>query len=238
MEIRPKAVIILSGGIDSGVLLYDIKNSYEVYAITYYYGQKHSQEIECAKELCLRNNINHKVVRLDFFKDLVAGATSLTDDSIDVQSTEATLGLAQSLQYVPNRNMMMLSIAASYAEAVGADKIFYGAGGDDEHSGYWDCTHAFRESINKVLIQNRLHKIQIDSPYVNLSKGEIIQRGIDLKFPFEHTWTSYSAGKKQDANNLTSANRIKGFVDCGYIDPVPYIQEIPWQELNCKPLPY
>lgn len=235
---KEKAVIILSGGIDSGVLLYDIKDKYEVYAITYHYGQKHCQEIDCAIALCNETKIHHKIVHLDFFKDLVAGSTSLTDDNIDVQSTQDTLGLAQSLQYVPNRNMMMLSIAASYAEAVGADKIFYGAGGDDEHSGYWDCTKSFRESINSTLIQNRLHKIQIHSPYVDMSKAEIIKRGIELKFPFDKTWTSYSAGEKQDANNLTSANRIKGFIENGYIDPVPYTQDIPWKEYNCKPLPY
>ena len=79
---------------------------------------------------------------------------------------------------------MLLSIAAAYAEAINAPKIYYGAGGDDEHSGYWDCTKEFRTNINNVIGLNRKNSIEIVSPYVDFSKGEITKRGAELNVPF------------------------------------------------------
>lgn len=234
---KSKAVCIFSGGLDSTVLLYSIKDEYDVYALTFNYGQKHNKEIDCAVDICTQHNIPHKVIDLSFFKDISKGGSALTDDAIDVPNVVDVLGLPQPPTYVPNRNMMLLSIAASYAESIEAQKVFYGAGGDDEHSGYWDCTKEFRASINNVLNQNRLNKIEICSPLVDMSKGEIVQLGSRLKVDFARTWTCYCGRNKACGKCPTCANRLKGFISAGLIDPLEYEVDIPWGKFNCVEIP-
>jgi 7-cyano-7-deazaguanine synthase len=229
-----KSIIILSGGLDSSILMYEMidkPNIEVVAAICFDYGQRHKKEIECAKYLCDVNDIPLKVIDLGFFKDLTQGGSALTDNSIDVPTAAESLGDSQALSYVPNRNMMMLSIAVSYAESVGAENVFYGAGGDDEHSGYWDCTKEFLENINKVISLNRKNKIQICAPYVNLSKKEIVKRGMGLKVPFENTWTCYNGRDKSCGKCITCSNRIKSFIMNGLQDSLPYEVDIPWEKL-------
>ena len=232
---KTNAVIIFSGGLDSSVLLYDLiaQENYNIHALTFHYGQRHSKEIDCARAICKENNIEHKVISLDFFKELTKGACALTDESIDVPTAKEALGDAQNDSYVPNRNMMLLSIAAAYAEAVDASEIFYGAGGDDEHSGYWDCTKEFRTNINNVIGLNRKNKIEIVSPYVELSKAEITKRGIDLNVPFEKTWTCYNGREKGCGKCTTCSNRIKSMMDNKVVDPISYEVDIPWEEYGC-----
>ena len=138
-----KAVVVYSGGMDSTVLLHHaFKNYDEVYALTFDYNQRHKKEIEVAMSICHPKLKDHKLIDLKFFRDLVP-SSALTSSDIDVPKMKDIIGEAQPVTYVPNRNMMLLSIACSYAEAHNVSDVYYGAVAVDNLSGYWDCTPEF-----------------------------------------------------------------------------------------------
>ena len=166
-----KAVVAISGGLDSSVILSLAAKSHdEVYAITYDYGQKHNKEILYAgMQIDNYDNIEeHKIIDISFFKD-IAPTSSLTNNNIKVAHARDVLGDAQTVNYVPFRNMMMLSIACSYAEAVGADTVYHGSALVDSQAGYWDGSKEFLTEINNVTALNRKNKIKIEAPLIKLS---------------------------------------------------------------------
>lgn len=236
-----KCVIILSGGLDSVVLMHHLakRQGYnEIYALTYNYGQRLIREIDCARAQAKILNVKeHKIVDLSFFKD-IASTSALTNLNIKVPTASEAVGDAQSLSYVPNRNMMMLSIAAAYAESVGALEVMYGAQGADTHSGYWDASPEFLTSINDVLVLNRKNKVMIKAPFINWDKTAIVIEGCELAVDFRLTHTCYEGGEVACGKCVSDANRIQAFINAGYIDPVKYAIDIPWGELNCSELPY
>lgn len=225
------AVVPISGGLDSSVILsLACKQHDKVYAITYNYGQKHSKELLCAGvQIDNYNNIeDHKIIDIQFFKD-IAPTSSLTNNNIKVAHARDVLGDAQTVNYVPFRNMMMLSIACSYAEAVNADTVYHGSALVDSQAGYWDGSKEFLEQINNVTSLNRKNKIQIKAPLITLSKKEIIQLGIDNNVRFEDTWTCYE-GKDNACGYCTAcSSRIQGFLHNNLKDPIQYDRDdIPW----------
>ena len=230
-----KAVVVYSGGMDSTVLLeHCIKNHDEVYALTFDYNQRHKKEVLVA-ESYMYNNYSyhgskvkeHKVIDLAFFRNLVP-SSALTSDSIDVPKMKDIIGEAQPVTYAPNRNMMLLSIACSYAEAVGASDVYYGAVAVDNLSGYWDCTPEFLEHINNCLVLNRMNRIQIQAPLLYKTKKDIIEMGIELDVKFDNTWTCYE-GKEISCGTCPScAARIAGWKKVGKVDPLPYAANINW----------
>lgn len=225
------AVVPISGGLDSSVILsLACKQHDNVYAITYNYGQKHSKELLCAGiQIDKYNNIeDHKIIDIQFFKD-IAPTSSLTNNNIKVAHARDVLGDAQTVNYVPFRNMMMLSIACSYAEAVNADTVYHGSALVDSQAGYWDGSKEFLEQINNVTSLNRKNKIQIKAPLITLSKKEIIQLGIDNNVRFEDTWTCYE-GKDNACGYCTAcSSRIQGFLHNNLKDPIQYDRDdIPW----------
>ena len=139
-----KCVIPVSGGIDSTVLLYDAVKSgqySDVYAISFNYGQRHDKELVQARETAYKLEVNHKVIVLDFFRHI--NTSSLTNSDIDVAKTRDVLGDAQTVNYVPFRNQMLLSICCAIAESVGADTVIHGAAQVDTQAGYWDGSVEF-----------------------------------------------------------------------------------------------
>ncbi len=146
------------------------------------------------------------------------------------------IGQAQTLAYVPNRNTVMLSIAAGYAESIGAEIILYGAALADDTSGFWDCTGQYLELFNTVLGLNRKNTIQVQAPLIKKSKKEIIQYGIELGADFSKTLTCYNGGEIACGRCPACAARIRGFVDAGYQDPVPYAIDIDWNKYGCQPI--
>ena len=227
-----KAVVPISGGLDSSVILsIATKQHDEVFAITYNYGQKHDKEILCAGTQVddFSSNIEeHKIVDIKFFRD-IASTSSLTNNNIKVAHTRDVLGDAQTVNYVPFRNMMMLSIACSYAETVGASRVFHGSALVDSQAGYWDGSIEFLENINTLTSLNRKNRIEIKAPLIHLSKKEIIRLGIDNKVKFENTWTCYE-GKDLACGYCTAcSSRIQGFLDNKMKDPIEYDRtDIPW----------
>ena len=226
-----KAVVPISGGLDSSVILSIVaRAASEVYAITFDYGQKHRKEIQFAGfQLINYDTIEqHKILDIQFFKK-IANTSSLTNNKIKVAHTKDVLGDAQPVNYVPFRNMMMLSIACSYAESVGAETVYHGSALVDSQAGYWDGSAEFLEQINHLTALNRKNRIKIEAPLINLSKKEIISLGLDNGVKFEETWTCYE-GKELACGYCTAcSSRIQGFLDNKMKDPIEYERtDIPW----------
>ena len=246
-----KCIISYSGGLDSTVLLWKLFKSTEydeIHCISYDYGQRHDIEIECAKwnvdylnSLNTNTKIIWKQINIPFIRD-IAPTSYLTSDYIEMPTGETD---ETPTSYVPNRNMIMISIAASYAESVKAEYIVYGAMKDD-FGGYWDCKPGFYELLNTIFLGNPDHRIEIKTPFMEYSKEDIIKEGIELGVRFEHTWSDYSGGKvcfednkqiiKADTESANSQLRINAFAKVGYIDPLPYQQDLTdfWKNHNCK----
>ena len=229
-----RCVVPVSGGIDSTVLLHwAIADGYEVHAVSYNYGQKHlDKELACAYEQINGRVATHKVLDLSFFRQIVT-TSALTNDNIDVAKTRDVLGDPQTVNYVPNRNMMMLSICTAYAESIKAESVYHGAALVDSQAGFWDGSKEFLTAINQVNSLNRRDRVEILAPLIVKSKKDIILKGIELGVDFSKTWTCYE-GKELACGECTAcSSRIQGFIDAGYIDPVRYSREIPWSEYNC-----
>jgi 7-cyano-7-deazaguanine synthase len=229
-----KAVVIYSGGMDSTVLLeYCIKNHDEVYVLTFDYNQRHKKEIYVAEGYMYNHHSyhgskvkEHKTVDLSFFAEIAKSA--ITDKNIEVPKMKNIIGEAQNTCYVPNRNMMMLSIACSYAESVEASDVYYGAVAVDNLSGYWDCTSEFVDGINDVLSLNRMNRITVRAPLLFKSKKEIIEMGVELGVDFTRTWTCYKGEEVSCGTCPSCAARIAGFKKAGLVDPLPYEVNINW----------
>jgi len=238
-----KCVVIYSGGMDSTVILHHcIEEFDEVYCLTYNYNQRHKREIDRALDYTTDLGVGegqkikqHIIVDLSFYSKL-ASASALTNSSINVPKMKDVIGDPQNLSYVPNRNMVMLSIAAGYAESVGANHIVYGAAQADNMSGFWDCTNEFLDTINSCLALNRRNGISVIAPLINMSKMQIINYGNKLGVKFDRTWTCYNGMEKSCGECPACSARIKGFIDANLIDPLPYSRVIDWQKYNCKPI--
>jgi len=226
-----KAVVPISGGLDSSVILSIVaRAASEIYAITFDYGQKHRKEIQFAGfQLINYDTIEqHKILDIQFFKK-IANTSSLTNNNIKVAHTKDVLGDAQPVNYVPFRNMMMLSIACSYAESVGAETVYHGSALVDSQAGYWDGSAEFLEQINHLTALNRKNRIKIEAPLINLSKKEIIRLGLDNGVRFEETWTCYEGKDKACGYCTACSSRIQGFLDNKLKDPIEYERtDIPW----------
>lgn len=243
-----KLVLGVSGGMDSSVLLHmaaSVHTAMDVYAIFFDYGQRHKdQEYRCALRQIdavskrYKNVKLFKVIELPFIRE-IAPTSSLTNNSIDTPKVSKTMGEAQPLSYVPNRNLMFLSILASFAEAHGITTIYHGSAQADSLAGYWDSSNEFRDSLNSLLSLNRSIRIEVMTPLINMSKKNIIETGVKLGVDFADTYTCYSGEELADAESVSSSLRIKGFIDAGYIDPIQYKQDLSayWTKYNCKPIP-
>lgn len=218
-----KAIVLLSGGLDSTVALYLAKSKgYEVYALSFSYGQKHTKELECARNIAKKIGVvEHKVIDLALNS---WGGCSLTDNNMDIEQGDVEREDIPNT-YVPARNMVFLSVAASYAEAVKAQNIFIGVS-EVDYSGYVDCRSEFIEAmenaINKgteLAVESNKH-ITINTPFINMTKSEEIQLGIKLGVDFSDTWTCYKGDEKPCGECDSCLLRIKAFEDAGLVDPL------------------
>ncbi len=219
------AVVLLSGGLDSSVLLHEVRRrlgSGTLHALSFYYGQKHARELDMARiQAAAAGVASHRVVDISFFKELTAGRSALTDDAIPVPDL-ASLSAAQLVQpptYVPNRNMVLLSLAAAQAEAVDAQDVFYGAQAQDRY-GYWDCTPEFVDRINAVLALNRVRPVSVQAPFVAFSKADIVRLGAQLGVDFSNTWSCYRGVPPACGACPTCVERQAAFREAGLVDPL------------------
>jgi|688.fasta_scaffold251809_3 7-cyano-7-deazaguanine synthase len=242
-----KIVLSLSGGSDSTILLHKAaKEKYnEIHTISFDYGQRHCQELDCIdyqiKDIYKKYKINviHTTQDVRFIKH-IANTSSITNDAIDTPDIRKIAGEAQPKSYVPYRNLIFISICAAYAESRKIETIWHGAAGDDSLAGYWDGDISFFAALQNVISLNRMFKVNIEAPLLKMSKKEILKEGIELGVNFAKTWTCYSnnANGLADATTPSSSLRLKAFIDCGYRDPIQYIQQdklnIIYDQNNCK----
>ena len=230
-----KLVLSISGGMDSVVLLHMAvdRGFEEIHLITYNYGQRHIREIDCVqeqiedvKEKAPNILITHFVADVGFIKNL-APTSSLTNEDIDNPDISKMAGDAQPVSYVPFRNQLFNTIGCAYAEAKGADTVWYGAAEVDSLAGYWDGSNEFVSAMNALVALNRENRITIEAPLLTMSKAAIVTEGVNLGVDFSKTWTCYSNREDglADATTPSSSMRVKGFIDAGYQDPIQYIQQ-------------
>lgn len=221
------AVVLLSGGMDSAVLLsYVVKTLGHgpVHALSFDYGQRHRRELECARwQADALGAAEYRLIELGFVSELVEGGTTLVRGGQDIPDLAelSESDLDQPPTYVPNRNMMLLSVAVAYAEARGIPDVFYGAQAHDEY-GYWDCTQSFIERLNQVLELNRRDRVTVHAPFVDKKKFELAQLGKELGVDFSHTWSCYRGGETACGTCPTCVERLKAFREAGATDPLPY----------------
>lgn len=218
-----KAVIVLSGGLDSTTCMGIAKEEgYELYPLTFHYGQRHQREVEQAKRIAQYYQVPaHRIVALDFLKEI--GGSALTDERIEVPEASVD-GIP--VTYVPARNLIFLSLATAYAEVIGAEAIYIGVSAVD-YSGYPDCRSAFIASMNETVRQATKagvsgSALQILTPLLRLSKAETIRKGMELGVPYHLTTSCYKGGETACGVCDSCRLRLKGFAEAGYTDPIAY----------------
>ncbi|MCK4958147.1 MAG: 7-cyano-7-deazaguanine synthase QueC, partial [Planctomycetes bacterium] len=218
-----KAVILLSGGLDSATTLaLAAKEGFECYALSFRYGQRHEQEISAAKRVAKTSNVaQHRIIDIDLGQ---FGGSALTDMSIDVPKDAAGLDRQGDIPitYVPARNLIFLSCAAAWAEVLGAFDIFIGVNVTD-YSGYPDCRPEFIESFEKTCnlalaaaVVNK-GKYKIHTPIIKLSKAEIIKTGTAIGVDYALTHSCYDPDENgKSCGQCDSCRlRLKGFAEAG-----------------------
>ena len=211
----------MSGGMDSAVLLYDLisDKGNEVKCISFNYGQRHSKELNYAHNLCANLNVPWDVVDLSDAKKLLKGS-SQTDDSIDVPHGHyEEENMKQTV--VPNRNMIMLSLATAYAISSGYDAISYAAHNGD-HAIYPDCRKEFVGALQGAIDLCDWHKVSIYAPFLDKRKEDIVVIGEHLQVPWAATWSCYEGGALHCGKCGTCQERIEAFKIAGVDDPTAY----------------
>ncbi len=214
-----KVVVIFSGGMDSfTVLNLAHKQGFEVYALSFDYGQRHKKELTYASQACAELNIHHKIVDISAINQLIGGS-SLTSDipvaegGYEEESMKTTV--------VPNRNMILLSMAVGYAVSLDSTKVFYGAHSGD-HAIYPDCRPEFVNKMNDVCAIANYDAVEIVTPYVAVSKIDILKAGLDMQLDYAKTWTCYNGREKACGKCGACQERLEAFEHNHVQDPLPY----------------
>ena len=230
-----KAVILLSGGLDSSTTLYQAKaDGYECYAISFDYQQRHRRELEYAKAIARCAGVKeHQIVSFDLRQ---WGGSALTDNDIDLPEERTLDEMSHNIPitYVPARNTIFLSFGLSYAEAIDAQRVYVGVNALD-YSGYPDCRPDYIQAMQKVFDLGTKQgregtAIQISTPLIDLKKTEIIQLGNQLGVPWEQTWSCYAGGDLACGVCDSCRLRLAAFAELGLQDPLSYAVRM--EELN------
>jgi len=220
-----RAIVLLSGGMDSCVCATLAARDYSAAALHISYGQRtEGRERQSFSAICDRLNIQDKlVVRNDALR--VIGGSALTDENIAVPMGDAgghATGHDIPVTYVPFRNAHFLSVAVSWAEVLGAAKIYIGAVEQDS-SGYPDCRPAYYEAFNQVIkAGTKEGEIEIVTPLIHLRKSEIVRLGLELNAPLDLTWSCYSREDQACGVCDSCVLRLRAFAAAGARDPIPY----------------
>lgn len=229
-----KAVVLLSGGLDSATTLAIARNKrFLCHALTFRYGQRHKREIEAAgKVSAYLQVIEHRIIDIDL---TVFGGSALTDSNIDVPKNRTDIGSLEEipLTYVPARNTIFLSYALAWAEVLDAFDIFIGVNSTD-YSGYPDCREEFIKAFEKTAnlataaaVKGR-GRYLIHTPIINMTKSQIIQKGIELGVDYSLTHSCYDPDQQgRSCGRCDSCRlRLKGFAEAGQKDPIGYVDNV------------
>jgi len=216
-----KVVCILSGGMDSTTLLWDlVKEGHTVEAVSFFYGQRHAGELQSALWQCKKLGVDHRVVDLKSVFSLLSPGSALLDNDVDVphghyaaESMKATV--------VPNRNMIFLSAAIGRAVALKYDAVAYGAHAGD-HTIYPDCRPTFAYLMKAAASICDWHSVKVHTPYLYWGKHDIVARGHALGVPYEKTWSCYEGNVIHCGKCGTCVERMEAFELAGVRDPTTY----------------
>ena len=214
-----KAVVIFSGGMDSfTVLNMAVKQGYEVYALSFNYGQRHKKELDYAALACANLQVQHKIIDISAINELIGGS-SLTSDIAVAEGHYEQENMLTTV--VPNRNMILLSMAVGYAVSLGADKVFYGAHSGD-HAIYPDCRPEFVNKMNDVCAIANYEAVEIVTPFLHESKIAILKAGLNMGLDYKQTWTCYNGREKACGKCGACQERLEAFAENGVNDPLEY----------------
>lgn len=223
-----KAMVLFSGGVDSTTCLAIAVKKYgreNVMALSISYGQKHSREMESAAAIAKYYGIEKNDLDLSLiFKYSDCSLLKGSDEEIPHESyseqLEKTDGSPVST-YVPFRNGLFLSSAASVALSKGCGVIYYGAHSDDSAgNAYPDCSEIFNNAMNTAIYEGSGRKLKIEAPFVGMTKSEVVKTGLELEAPYELTWSCYEGGEKPCGTCGTCIDRAKAFEANGVRDPL------------------
>jgi 7-cyano-7-deazaguanine synthase len=219
---KPRAIVLLSGGMDSSVCAALAVRDHEVAAVHISYGQRtEERERQSFLAVCQRLKIHDKLmVRNEALRAI--GGSALTDGSIAVPEAEE-VGHGVPVTYVPFRNAHFLAVAVSWAEVLGAEKVYIGAVEPDS-SGYPDCRPAYYKAFNEVVkAGTKEGQIEIVTPLIAMRKAEIVRLGLELGAPFDLTWSCYSREDRACGICDSCVLRLRAFAAAGVQDPIPYV---------------
>lgn len=217
---KTKTVVLHSGGMDSTTLLYSaLAEGNDVFALSVNYGQRHARELIAASEIAKKAGVTHEIVDLRSITHLI-NTGSLTNQNIAVPEGHYE-EKSMKITIVPNRNMILLSLAAGWAMALKAEEIAYGAHAGD-HAIYPDCRSEFIEAMSHAIQLADDHRVKLSTPFKTFSKADICQLGNKLGVPFELTWSCYKGQEKHCGKCGTCIERKEAFQLAKIKDPTTY----------------
>jgi len=217
---KQKIVMSLSGGMDSCTLAaLAIDKGYEVHAVSFNYGQKHSKELEAAKEFCKANAITHKVVDITSINSLLSGST-LTDGTAAPEGHYEEESMKSTV--VPNRNAILGNLCIGYAASIGASEVWMGTHAGD-HAIYPDCRPEFISAMDALAkFSGWNDPITVKAPFLFSDKGGIAKTGLALGVDYSKTWTCYNGREKACGKCGACQERLEAFASCNATDPLAY----------------
>ena len=215
-----RTALIYSGGVDSTVLLaHLLAEGREVHCLSVDYGQRHRRELEAARAICAHYGIDHRLADLRalaplFGSNALTGGVKVPEGHYEEESMKATV--------VPNRNMLLISVATAWAVSLRAESVAYGAHGGD-HAIYPDCRPEFAEALDRAVRLADWHEVRLERPFVKMDKADIVRRGAELDVPFGLTWSCYVGGERHCGKCGTCVERKEAFRLAGVADPTDYV---------------
>lgn len=225
---QPKALVLCSGGVDSTTLLAGAVRTYgarNVYALSIAYGQRHAKELESARAVARYYGVEQRFLDVaSIFTDSQCSLLAHSDESLPQNSYADQLEKSDGAPvstYVPFRNGLFLSAAASMALSLGCEVLYYGAHHDDwAGNAYPDCSQEFVQAMDEAIRQGTGGLLRIEAPFVTNSKSDIVKQGLEWQVPYELTWSCYEGGDQPCGTCGTCIDRARAFEANGVSDPL------------------
>jgi len=219
-----KAVVMVSGGVDSSTLCYKaVREGYEVFPLTFIYGQKHEREVRSSENICRHLGLSPNIIDLSSARTLF-GASALTDRDVEIPKVSATARNYETLSatVVPNRNAIFLSLSVAYSQSIDCDTVFYGAHNSDRGV-YPDCRAEFVSAFEKAeRLATDNERLTIVAPFIDMDKSGIVRLGARFGVPFEDTWSCYVGSRVHCGTCSSCRERKRAFIEADVTDPTEY----------------